>query len=184
MLYTTPESLQETQPYRDESGDLVLIYDGRVDNREELHKDFAAHGLAPRNPTDAELLLRAYQRWGEDFPVHVIGDFAVIVWDARRRTLFCARASLVVPSLCCIFPDGRHVLCASDVRQFFAFPHFTPRPNEGMIAGYLASRFGNNHETLYQGFAARPRGPRALDFPASAWIAGAIGISIPSAKSA
>ncbi len=36
-------------------------------------------------------MLRAYQHWGESCPEHLIGDFALVIWDGRRQQLFCAR---------------------------------------------------------------------------------------------
>src|SRR3990167_8666785 len=80
MLWTTPEALQEKQPLTDELGDLCLTLDGRVDNREELRQALEAGGLHLRTDTDAELVLRAYERWGEECPAHLIGDFAFALW--------------------------------------------------------------------------------------------------------
>src|SRR5438046_4441301 len=62
MLRTTPESLIERQPLMSEDGGLVLTADARVDNREELRGDLEAHGFRLRSDTDAELILRAYER--------------------------------------------------------------------------------------------------------------------------
>jgi hypothetical protein len=91
MLHTTPESLEEQQPWQDETGTLCLTLDGRIDNREELTGALETAGFHFRNNTDAELMLRAYQCWGEECPEHVIGDFALTVWDGPRRQVFCAR---------------------------------------------------------------------------------------------
>jgi asparagine synthase (glutamine-hydrolysing) len=85
MLRTTPESLEEQQPLANEDESLVLVMDGRLDNREELQRAFRAHGINLRGQTDAELVLAAYQLWGEDSPNHLLGDFAYAVWDARRQ---------------------------------------------------------------------------------------------------
>src|SRR5215211_7897799 len=65
MLHTTPESLQEKQPLLNESRDICLTLDGRVDNREELKAALEAKGARLRIDTDAELVLRAYETWGE-----------------------------------------------------------------------------------------------------------------------
>src|SRR5690349_3439820 len=94
MLWTTPESLHESQPLRNRRGDLVLTTDARLDNRPEL---IAALGLGNRPPgqlSDGELLLAAYERWGEQCPGHLLGDFAFAIWDERRRILFAARDHL------------------------------------------------------------------------------------------
>ena len=91
MLRTTPESLEEQQPWQDETGALSLTLDGRIDNREDLTASLLAAGLTLRNHTDAELMLRAYQCWGEACPERIVGDFALVIWDGPRRQLFCAR---------------------------------------------------------------------------------------------
>ena len=41
--------------------------------------------------TDAELILNAYEKWGDDCVKHLLGDFAFAIWDDRRQRLFCAR---------------------------------------------------------------------------------------------
>ena len=41
--------------------------------------------------TDAELILHAYEAWGDDCVKHLIGDFAFAIWDERQQRLFCAR---------------------------------------------------------------------------------------------
>jgi len=157
ILFTTPESLQERQPWKDESGGIVLMYAGRVDNRDDLRREFIAHGLEPRNPTDAELLLRAYQRWGEGFPERVLGDFAVVLWDEYRQTLLCARDTAGIGQLH-YFTDGKVFLCTSEISQLFQYFDSPPVPNEGMIAGHFDARIGNFEETIYQGSSALRRG--------------------------
>ena len=91
MLRTTPESLEEHQPLTNEDESLVLVMDGRVDNWEELRRELLARGAVLRNRSDAELVLRAYETWGRDCLAHIDGDFALVIWDARRREAFCAR---------------------------------------------------------------------------------------------
>src|SRR5439155_3117947 len=63
MLHTTPESLTETQPLVDESGNLCLVLDGRIDNNAEVRAALLAKHCRLRNDSDAELLLRSYQPW-------------------------------------------------------------------------------------------------------------------------
>src|SRR5580704_5178731 len=91
QLCTTPESLSERQPLLSQDGTLCLTADARVDNRMEVRTDLEAHGISLRTDTDAELILSAYEIWGENCPVHILGDFAFALWDGRRSQLFCAR---------------------------------------------------------------------------------------------
>lgn len=92
LLRTTDESENEKQPFSLD-GSVWIVADARVDGREDLIAKMAPaeerQVLAAR--PDVELLLRAYLKWGEACVDHVIGDFSFAVWDAPRRTLFCAR---------------------------------------------------------------------------------------------
>jgi asparagine synthase (glutamine-hydrolysing) len=60
-LQTTPESVQEKQPLSNADASLCLTLDGRIDNRRELRQALDAKGFKPREDSDAELVLRAYE---------------------------------------------------------------------------------------------------------------------------
>ncbi|MDF0676281.1 MAG: asparagine synthase (glutamine-hydrolyzing) [Nitrospira sp.] len=152
MLQTTPESLYERQPWLDESGTICLALDGRIDNREDLMLSLSTAGFDLRADTDAELLLRAYQHWGEHCPEHVIGDFAFVVWDGHRRQLFCARDILgLKPFYYCLY--GTSFYWASEIPPLFEHDVVPRRPNEAMIAEFLSSMVVTNAETLYEGIS-------------------------------
>ena len=150
MLHTTPESLLEQQPLTDESGELCLTMDGRLDNRAELRQALEAKGLRLRSETDAELVLRAYECWGEECPARILGDFAFAIWDGRRRQLFCARDILGLKPFYYYF-DGRRFLFGSELRQLFEDAAIARQPNEGMIGEYLANAVTDPEQTLFQG---------------------------------
>src|SRR5690606_4902269 len=90
MFWTTPESQTETLPLISDDGQLVLTADARIDNRDEL---FTALTITkPQGETaDSELILAAYERWGESCVDHLLGDFAFALWDGRNKRIFCAR---------------------------------------------------------------------------------------------
>jgi asparagine synthase (glutamine-hydrolysing) len=86
MLRTTWEAETEDQPATLDHK-VWLTADARIDAREELIERLHLRG--PLN--DAELILHAYDAWGEDCLTHLLGDFAFTIWDSRARRLFCAR---------------------------------------------------------------------------------------------
>lgn len=92
-LSAPPEPKSEPQPLADESRAIHLIFDGRIDNREELRAALGG-GSSFRTGTDTEIVLRAYQQWGEECPSHLSGDFAFVLWDFAEHKLFCARDPL------------------------------------------------------------------------------------------
>ncbi len=91
MLRTTRESVSERQPAALD-GQLWITADARIDCRDELKREIEkADPQRERATTDSQLILQAYAIWGEECVQHLRGDFAFAIWDARRKTLFCAR---------------------------------------------------------------------------------------------
>jgi asparagine synthase (glutamine-hydrolysing) len=149
-LCTTAESTREHQPLRDEDAQLAMVFDGRVDNRAELKDALSRSGMPPRDDSDAELVLRAYECWGEESPGRILGDFAYVIWDGRRRRLFCARDPLGVKPLY-YHLDAKRFVCASELQAMLLEPEFSFEPNEGMAAEIMCGRVLDPEETLYQG---------------------------------
>ena len=154
-LHTTPESLREAQPLISPSGLLCLIFDGRVDNREELKAAIEDKSILLRDDTDAELVLRAYELWGEGCAARILGDFAFAIWDSARHHLFCARDILGFKPFY-YFHDGRRFLFASELAQILEDPTIGCDVNEGMVGEFLSLRITNREETLYNAIYRLP----------------------------
>lgn len=155
MFHTTPESLYERQPLTDETGQLCLTFDGRVDNREDLRRELEADGFWMRSDTDAEIVLRAYQCWGETCALKIIGDFALAIWDGRKRQLYCARDFFGIRPFN-YFLNDRTFVFASELHQLFEHESVPQRPNEGMIGEMLCGDVWSVEETLWQGILRLP----------------------------
>lgn len=149
-LHTTPESLRERQPLVNRRGDLVLTADARVDNRDELIPFLTAKGhLQEKDPTDADLILAAYECWAERCPEHIIGDFAFAIWDAGRRHLFAARDRIGCRAFYYRCKSGS-LQWATEATQLLIDPTFPAQLNEQMIAHDLAlPGYGGRHESYY-----------------------------------
>lgn len=150
MFCTTPESLEETQPLTNEDESVVLVMDGRVDNWEELRMALLSEGARLRTRSDAELVLRAYERWGEGSVSRIDGDFALVIWDERLRRAFCARDRLGNKPFNYHW-DGRTLIFASDVNAIVSMPGIDADLNEGMLAEYLGFEFLSRDETFWKG---------------------------------
>jgi asparagine synthase (glutamine-hydrolysing) len=85
--YTHARSRMEVQPARDSIGNMI-VYDGRLDNYRELARQL---DLREEETADSQIILRAYERWGKDCFVRLIGDWALILWDGRAHALYLAR---------------------------------------------------------------------------------------------
>ncbi len=160
-LAVTPESEDEIQPLC--SGDLTISFDGRLDNRADLASALDAEA----HLGDAALVLRAYAKWGDATAEHLLGDFALAIWDAENRRLYAARnTSAVKPFL---YREGPGwIAWGSELDILAAGVDVMPPPNEGMAGEYLAGIITSKRDTLFQGISRLP--------PAHALTASAAGI--------
>lgn len=87
-----PEDRFDRQPWRGQGGVLVMVANARLDNRDELAGALAIAPDLARAMADSEMLLRAYEIWGEAALERLVGAFVFIAWHVRERRLFCARS--------------------------------------------------------------------------------------------
>ncbi|GAB2766968.1 lasso peptide isopeptide bond-forming cyclase [Rhabdobacter roseus] len=127
------------QPLCTPAGQL-LVADARLDNRPQLAEKLS---LDAASFTEAELLMAAWQRWGDDMLDHVIGDFAVAIWDATDQTLHLLRDhSGARPLFYYHNTTSGWVAFASEVQALVALPQVPRVANEKAIALYL--NYGND----------------------------------------
>jgi asparagine synthase (glutamine-hydrolysing) len=158
MLWTTPESLLETLPLINQRGDCVITADARIDNREEL---IAALNLCDRafeKITDSQLILAAYDKWGENCPKHLLGDFAFAIWDKRQQTLLCARDHFGVRPFYYHHCPGRIFVFASEIKALFCSSEVPQRLNELRIGDYLEVMLEDKVITFYEDIFRLPPG--------------------------
>lgn len=135
QFYTTDESYEERQPLSDESDQLCVVCDGRVDNREELIAELAINGEA-RVITDVELILAAYKKWDSDCPNRIVGDFAFVIWDKKEQRLFCARDYAgIKPFFYALV--GQTFIFGSTIEQFYQHPLLSPQLNDEYMLDFL-----------------------------------------------
>ena len=159
MLCTTPESLEETQPLTNEEESLVLVLDGRVDNWQELRRELLGKGAELRSRADAELVLRAYEVWGEACPSKIIGEYVFCIWDARKQRLFAARDAAGTRHF--YYHQGKGWFgFASEIKGLLALSRVERRLNESRLLDYLVVEFDRDDEvgTFYQGILRMPAG--------------------------
>jgi asparagine synthase (glutamine-hydrolysing) len=142
LLRTTYEAETESQPISLD-GKVWLISDARIDARAELLRNLPASLISKNNPNDAELILYAYQAWGEDCIQHLIGDFVFAIWDSIRQRLFCARDHLgVKPFFYAVTPD--RVIFSNTLNAVRLDRRVSDQLNEVAIGDYLL--FGVNQD--------------------------------------
>jgi asparagine synthase (glutamine-hydrolysing) len=157
--WITPESRQERLPYLDRERRLVVSSDAIIDNRDELFAIFQIRNERKQSITDSELIARAYERWGEHSPKHLVGDFAFLIWDMNKRTLFAARDFSGGRTLY-FCRSGTAVAFCTIIRPLFALPGIEKKLNEQWLAEFLAITTNSDstdiHSTAYLGIEQLP----------------------------
>lgn len=143
MLRTTGESLGERQPASLDRR-FWITADARIDCRAELESKLAsADRKCRRGAPDSELILHAYAAWGEACVQHLRGDFAFAIWDARERTLFCARDHFGLKPF--YYADlGDSLLFSNTLSCLRLVPDISEELNESAVADFLL--FGANYD--------------------------------------
>lgn len=151
MLRTTQESLREEQPFSLDG--IWITADARIDGREELIEKLKINKV-----TDVELILRAYQVWGEDCVQYLLGDFAFAIWDERNQKLFCARDHFGVKPF--YYAEvGNSLIFSNTLNCVRIHPDVSDELNDLAIADFLL--FGYNQELTTTTFADIQRLPPA-----------------------
>jgi asparagine synthase (glutamine-hydrolysing) len=150
-FHTTRESRHEMQPFVTRSG-LVLAWDGRLDNRQELIR--SCNEMLPNNPPDALIVAAAYERWGTKCLAKITGDWALSIWSPNDRSLVLAKDIVGTHPLFYSIEKGDITWCTIlDPLVLFAGKTFAL--DEEYLAGWLSS-FPAPHLTPYVGIRSVP----------------------------
>lgn len=136
LLRTTPEESFDRQPLVHAESGTTLVFDGRIDNREEL-----AHGLGLKSAetalmADSDLVLRACLRWDTGAVERLLGDFALACWSARERRLWLARDPMGIRPLFWHQQDGFFAFSTMP-KALFAIPGVPRALCEERLHDYL-----------------------------------------------
>lgn len=82
------------QPMITDDGNLVIIFNGEIYNYLELKQELLTLGHTFRTQSDTEVILKAYQQWGNDFQNKLNGMWAFALWDHRNATMLLSRDRL------------------------------------------------------------------------------------------
>lgn len=135
---TTRESRIEQQPLVARDG-RILVADVRIDNREELFA--ATHRLltvtAQDRITDADYVMAAHARWGDEFAFHIVGEYAIALYDPRTRRLLLCRDHVGARPLYFHYNKDRFIV-ASQLASLIDLRGVPRDIDEEYVAGYMA----------------------------------------------
>jgi asparagine synthase (glutamine-hydrolysing) len=108
------------QPLFNEDESVAIVFNGEIYNFQELIPELQALGHVFRTKSDTEVIVHAWEAWGEDCVQRLRGMFAFALWDRNRQTLFLARDRLgVKPMYYAVLDDGM-LLFGSELKSLLA----------------------------------------------------------------
>jgi len=144
------------QPFASEDGALQLVHNGEIYNYRELRRQLESHGHRFRSATDTEVVLRAYEQWGDECVERFNGMWAIALWDARKRRLFCSRDRFGIKPFVYSW-DGSRFVFASEPRAFRRDPQTRFEANPRAVREYVEQGYADHtDETFFAGLLRLP----------------------------
>ncbi len=138
------------QPMANAERSIWITYNGELYNFRELRSQLEQRGCRFTTHSDTEVLLRAYEVFGEDCVEHLRGMFVFAIWDSVQRKLFIARDRLGIKPLYYRVSDNE-LLFGSEIKAVLAADPGRPTFNREVLPEFLASRYVAGEETFFEG---------------------------------
>jgi asparagine synthase (glutamine-hydrolysing) len=132
-FHVTEESRQAVQPHVSQAG-LIVGWNGRLDNRDELIDDLAEARLG--GSADVVLAGMNFEKWGNHSFAKLVGDWAFSVWNPSRKTLVLARDYIGIRHLY-YYVDHRRVLWSTHLEALLLLLDQPLSLNDEYLADYL-----------------------------------------------
>ena len=144
------------QPLFNADRSVVVVYNGEIYNYRELIAELSALGYAFRTRSDTEVIVHAWQAWGERCVHRFRGMFAFVLWDERQQTAFIARDRLgVKPVYYAALPDG-YLIVGSELKSLLAHGTLARDIDSCAVEEYFALGYVPEPRTILHGARKLP----------------------------
>ena len=145
------------QPVANETGTVWAALNGEIYNHRELRAQLEGRGHRFRTEGDTEVLVHAWEEWGEQSVQRLDGMFAYAVWDCERKRLFLARDRMgEKPLYYAVTPAG--LVFGSELRALLEHPAVPAELSLDALAAYLAFEYVPDPLSMIAGVAKLPPG--------------------------
>lgn len=142
------------QPIFNEDRSVLVVFNGEIYNYRELQHELEARGHCFRTNCDTEVIVHAYEEYGDDCVQHLRGMFTFALWDSRRQRLLAARDRFGKKPFN-YYWDGQRLIFGSEIKSILEAG--VPREIDPMaLDEYLAFRYVPAPRTLFKGIMKLP----------------------------
>ena len=164
------------QPLFNEDGSVVVVFNGEIYNFQQLVPELEALGHVFRTHSDTEVIVHAWEAWGEACVARFRGMFAFALWDRAQETLFVARDRFGVKPLYYAFLDSGEFVFGSELKSLAAHPALPRDIDPLAVEEYFAYGYVPEPRTIFRrvnklppGFTLTLRRGEARALPRQYW---------------
>ena len=146
------------QPLYNEDRSVVVVFNGEIYNYQELIPQLEALGHVFHTKSDTEVIVHAWEAWGEECVQRFRGMFAFALYDRNTRTLFMARDRLgVKPLYYTVLSDGL-MLFGSELKALLVHPGVSREIDPCAVEEYFALGYVAEPRSIFKGVLKLPPG--------------------------
>lgn len=139
------------QPLFNEDGSVVVVYNGEIYNFQELSKELIKLGHKFKTHCDTEVIVHAWEEWGERCVDYFRGMFAFSVWDRNKRCMFLARDRMgIKPLFYAILPTG-YFIFSSELKALMLHPDLSKEISPLAVEDYFSYGYIPEPKTILSG---------------------------------
>jgi len=138
------------QPIHNEDRTIWTVFNGEIYNFPALRKRLQEKGHLFYTSSDTEVIVHAYEEWGDDCLLHFNGIFGLAIWDANKQRLLLARDPFGVKPLY-YYDDGQRMLWGSEIKSILADSSIPRVVDCNALNLFLTFRFTPSPFTLFKG---------------------------------
>ncbi|MCG8408112.1 MAG: asparagine synthase (glutamine-hydrolyzing), partial [Phycisphaerales bacterium] len=149
------------QPMSNEDDSVWLIYNGEIYNFQDIRSDLLDQGHSFKSKTDSEVILHAYEEYGEECVRRFNGMWAFCIYDRNKNRLFLSRDRFGIKPLY-YFADRERFIFSSMISAIRCHSIDTG-PNDRVVMEYLAyNLLGHGEETFFDNIMSLPPGTNLM----------------------
>ena len=138
------------QPMLSDDGRIAIVFNGEIYNFKELRSELQKEGYSFRSQCDTEVIIYAYDKWGEECFSRLNGMFAIAIWDTAEDKLVIARDRMgVKPFYYYWNRSGGELVFASELKPIMKYPGFKKDIDTDILGKYLCNKYIVSPNTIF-----------------------------------
>ncbi|MFH1229457.1 MAG: asparagine synthase (glutamine-hydrolyzing) [Candidatus Aenigmatarchaeota archaeon] len=142
-------SIRGKQPMCNEDKTIWITFNGEIYNFKEIKKKLMTAGHKFRSNTDTEMIIHAYEEYGDDCIKQFNGMFAFALWDSNKKRMLLARDRFGIKPLY-YYWDGKRLMFSSEIKSIIE-SGMKREPNYYAVIDYLTFQHSLDDKTFFEG---------------------------------